>query len=181
MKTIFVFLAEGFEEIEALTPVDVLRRAGLSVQTVSIMKEQVVAGAHGIPVLADVMFGEVHVEDAEMILLPGGLPGATNLDAHEGLAKMILDFAKAEKPLAAICAAPLVFGHRGLLEGKKATCYPGFEDRLNGAQYTGAKVEVSGNVITSCGMGASIEFGLALAKYLVGEDISDDVAAKIRF
>ena len=97
MKTIFVFLADGFEEIEALTPVDVLRRAGLSVQTVSIMDKQVVAGAHGVPVLADVMFADVNPEDAEMILLPGGLPGATNLDAHEGLGQMVLDFAKKEK------------------------------------------------------------------------------------
>jgi 4-methyl-5(b-hydroxyethyl)-thiazole monophosphate biosynthesis len=127
MKTIYVFLAEGFEEIEALTPVDVLRRAGLSVKTVSVMDQYIVTGAHGVPVLADVMFDEVFAEDVEMILLPGGLPGATNLDAHEGLSGMILNFAKAEKPLAAICAAPLVFGNRGLLEGKKATCYPGFE------------------------------------------------------
>ena len=89
MKTIFVFLAEGFEEIEALTPVDVLRRAGLSVETVSVMEEKVVAGAHGVPVVADKMFAEINPEDAEMILLPGGLPGATNLDAHEGLSQMI--------------------------------------------------------------------------------------------
>ena len=102
MKTIFVFLADGFEEIEALAPVDILRRAGLSVKTVSVMDEQVVAGAHGVPVLADVMFDEINAEDAEMILLPGGLPGATNLDAHQGLSQMILDFAKEEKPLAAI-------------------------------------------------------------------------------
>ena len=141
MKTIFVFLAEGFEEIEALTPVDVLRRAGLPVQTVSVMDEQVVAGAHGVPVLADKMFAEINPEDAEMILLPGGLPGATNLDAHEGLSRMILDFAAAEKPLAAICAAPLVLGNRGLLQGKKATCYPGFETYLQGAEYTAALVE----------------------------------------
>ena len=130
MKTIFVFLADGFEEIEALTPVDVLRRAGLSVQTVSVMDEQVVTGAHGVPVVADKMFADINPEDAEMILLPGGLPGATNLDAHEGLSQMILDFAKEEKPLAAICAAPLVFGNRGLLNGKKATCYPGFGNLL---------------------------------------------------
>ena len=170
MKTIFVFLAEGFEEIEALTPVDVLRRAGLSVHTVSIMKEQVVAGAHGIPVKADVMFDEVHAEDAEMILLPGGLPGATNLDAHEGLAKMILDFAKAEKPLAAICAAPLVFGNRGLLEGKKATCYPGFETYLKGAQYTAALVEKDGNFITGKGPGAAMEFAFAIVEKYCGID-----------
>ena len=168
MKTIFVFLAEGFEEIEALTPVDVLRRAGLSVQTVSVMDEQVVAGAHGVPVLADKMFAEINPEDAEMILLPGGLPGATNLDAHEGLSRMILDFAAAEKPLAAICAAPLVLGNRGLLQGKKATCYPGFETYLQGAEYTAALVEKDGNIITGKGPGAAMEFAFAIVEKYCG-------------
>ncbi len=170
MKTIFVFLAEGFEEIEALTPVDVLRRAGLSVQTVSVMDEQVVAGAHGVPVLADEMFAEINPEDAEMILLPGGLPGATNLDAHEGLSRMILDFAAAEKPLAAICAAPLVLGNRGLLQGKKATCYPGFETYLQGAEYTAALVEKDGNIITGKGPGAAMEFAFAIVEKYCGID-----------
>jgi len=170
MKTIFVFLAEGFEEIEALTPVDVLRRAGLSVQTVSVMDEQVVAGAHGVPVLADNMFAEINPEDAEMILLPGGLPGATNLDAHEGLSRMILDFAAAEKPLAAICAAPLVLGNRGLLQGKKATCYPGFETYLQGAEYTAALVEKDGNIITGKGPGAAMEFAFAIVEKYCGID-----------
>ena len=170
MKTIFVFLAEGFEEIEALTPVDVLRRAGLPVQTVSVMDEQVVVGAHGVPVLADKMFAEINPEDAEMILLPGGLPGATNLDAHEGLSRMILDFAAAEKPLAAICAAPLVLGNRGLLQGKKATCYPGFETYLQGAEYTAALVEKDGNIITGKGPGAAMEFAFAIVEKYCGID-----------
>ena len=170
MKTIFVFLAEGFEEIEALTPVDVLRRAGLPVQTVSVMDEQIVAGAHGVPVLADKMFAEINPEDAEMILLPGGLPGATNLDAHEGLGQMIQDFAKEEKPLAAICAAPLVFGNRGLLQGKKATCYPGFETYLQGAEYTAALVEKDGNFITGKGPGAAMEFAFAIVEKYCGID-----------
>jgi len=175
MKTIFVFLAEGFEEIEALTPVDVLRRAGLSVQTVSVMDEQVVAGAHGVPVLADVMFADVNPEDAEMILLPGGLPGATNLDAHEGLSNMIMDFANAKKPLAAICAAPLVFGNRGLLEGKKATCYPGFETYLQGAEYTAALVEVDDNFITGKGPGAAMEFAFAIVEKYCGIDMVNEL------
>ena len=170
MKNIFVFLAEGFEEIEALTPVDVLRRAGLSVQTVSVMDEQIVAGAHGVPVLADKMFAEINPEDAEMILLPGGLPGATNLDAHEGLGQMIQDFAKEEKPFAAICAAPLVFGNRGLLQGKKATCYPGFETYLQGAEYTAALVEKDGNFITGKGPGAAMEFAFAIVEKYCGID-----------
>ena len=146
MKTIFVFLAEGFEEIEALTPVDVLRRAGLSVETVSVMEEQVVTGAHGVPVLADKMFADINPEDAEMIL----------------------DFAKEEKPLAAICAAPLVFGNRGLLNGKKATCYPGFETYLQGAEYTAALVEKDGNFITAKGPGAALEFAFAIVEKYCG-------------
>ena len=170
MKTIFVFLAEGFEEMEALTPVDILRRAGLSVQTVSVMDEQVVAGAHGVSVMADKMFAEINSEDAEMILLPGGLPGATNLDVHAGLSRMILDFAKEGKPLAAICAAPLVFGNRGLLQGKKATCYPGFETYLQGAEYTASLVEADGNFITGKGPGAAIEFAFAIVEKYCGID-----------
>ena len=168
MKTIFVFLAEGFEEIEALTPVDVLRRAGLAVQTVSVMDGQVVVGAHGVPVVSDLMFDEINPESAEMILLPGGLPGATNLDAHEGLSQLVLNFAAAEKPLAAICAAPLVFGNRGLLAGKKATCYPGFETYLQGAEYTAALVEKDGNFITGKGPGAALEFAFAIVEKYCG-------------
>ena len=174
MKTIFVFLADGFEEIEALTPVDVLRRAGLSVKTVSVMDEQVVSGAHGVPVMADVMFDEVNAEDAEMILLPGGLPGATNLDAHQGLSQMILDFAKEEKPLAAICAAPLVFGNRGLLEGKKATCYPGFEEYLGESYMDGLVVE-SKNIITAKGPGLSADFAFCIIEKLADSEIADQV------
>ena len=119
MKTIYVFLAEGFEEVEALTPVDVLRRAGLPVKTVSVTGVLTVNGAHGVPVVADMVFEEVKEGDAEMIVLPGGLPGATNLDAHEGLGKLIMTFAEAGRPLSAICAAPLVYGKRGLLKGRK--------------------------------------------------------------
>ena len=168
MKTIFVFLATGFEEIEALTPVDVLRRAGLNVQTVSVMNEQTVVGAHGIPVVADKMFAEINSDDAEMILLPGGLPGATNLDEHTGLSELIMKFAKEEKPLAAICAAPLVFGNRGLLDGQKATCYPGFETYLQGAYYTANLVEVDGNFITGKGPGAAMEFAFAIVEKYCG-------------
>lgn len=168
MKTIFVFLADGFEEIEAITPIDVLRRAGLNVQTVSVMEEQIVAGAHGIPVVADKMFADIHLEDAEMLLLPGGLPGATNLDAHQGLSDMIMAFASEGKALAAICAAPLVFGNRGLLQGKKATCYPGFESYLTGAEYTAALVEIDGNFITAKGPGAAMDFAFAIVEKYCG-------------
>jgi 4-methyl-5(b-hydroxyethyl)-thiazole monophosphate biosynthesis len=110
-----------------------------------------------------------------MILLPGGLPGATNLDAHEGLSQMILDFAKEEKPLAAICAAPLVFGNRGLLNGKKATCYPGFETYLQGADYTAALVEKDGNFITAKGPGAALEFAFAIVEKYCGCQMVNDL------
>lgn len=168
MKTFYVFLAEGFEEVEALTPVDVLRRAGLPVKTVSVTGVQTVSGAHGVPVQADCLFDEVKEEDTEMIVLPGGLPGATNLDAHEGLSRLIRTFAEAGRPLSAICAAPLVYGKRGLLKGKKATCYPGFENYLEGAEYTAALVEEDGNFITGKGPGAAMAFAFAIAEKYVG-------------
>lgn len=169
MKTFYLFLADGFEEIEALTPVDVLRRAGLSVKTVSIADRQAVVGAHGVPVVADVMFDEVDEQDAEMIILPGGMPGAANLDAHAGLSELIFRFAAAGKPLAAICAAPLVYGKRGLLKGKKATCYPGFENYLEGIEeYTGALVQKDGNFITAKGPGAALEFAFAIVEAFCG-------------
>ena len=175
MKTIYVFLAEGFEEVEALTPVDVLRRAGLPVKTVSITGVLTVNGAHGVPVVADMVFEEVKEEDAEMIVLPGGLPGATNLDAHAGLDKLILSFANAGKPLAAICAAPMVYGKRGLLKGKKATCYPGFDKYLEGAEYTGNMVEVVDNFILGKGPGAAPAFGFAILEKYAGAAKAQEV------
>ena len=168
MKTIFVFLADGFEEVEALAPVDVLRRAGLTVETVSVMEGPVVVGAHGVPVVADSMFGDIALKDAQMLLLPGGMPGASNLDTHEGLDSMIRAFASEGKDLAAICAAPLVFGKRGLLEGRKATCYPGFEEFLKGAEYTATLVEQDGNIITGKGPGAAMDFAFAIVEKYVG-------------
>lgn len=168
MKTVFVFLATGFEEMEALTPMDVLRRAGLNVKTVSVMDERTVTGAHGVPVVADLMFADINPEDAEMILLPGGMPGTANLDAHRGLGELVETFAAGGKPLAAICAAPLVLGNRGLLRGKKATCYPGFESYLKGAEYTAALVEVDGDFITGKGPGAALAFAFAIVEKYVG-------------
>ena len=130
MKTICIFLAEGFEEMEAMFPLDVMRRGGLNVKTVSVTGEKTVVSSHQVPIVADMLFEDLKEEDVEMVVLPGGLPGATNLDAHAGLDKLIMSFAAAGKPLAAICAAPMVYGKRGLLKGKKATCYPGFDKYL---------------------------------------------------
>ena len=126
--------------------------------------------AHGVPVIADMVFEEVKEADTEMIVLPGGLPGATNLDAHKGLSDLIMAFAEAGKPLSAICAAPLVYGKRGLLKGKKATCYPGFDKYLDGADYTAALVQNDGNFITGKGPGAAMDFSFAIAEKYVGAD-----------
>lgn len=168
MKTFCVFLADGFEEVEALTPVDVLRRAGMPVKTVSVMGILTVTGAHGVPVITDMVFEEVKEDEVEMIILPGGMPGASNLDAHKGLSQLIMAFAEAGRPLSAICAAPLVFGKRGLLKGKKATCYPGFEKYLEGADHTAALVQKDGNFLTGKGPGAAMDFAFAIVEEYCG-------------
>ena len=167
---IYIFLAEGFEEVEALAPLDILRRAGIEVETVSITDNQVVVGSHNVPVLADRMLPAVDFDDAEMIVLPGGLPGSTNLDACEDLRAGIKELYDAGKPLAAICAAPMVYGHMGLLKGLKATCYPGMESNLEGATYTGALVEKDGQFITGKGPAAAFEFGYAIAEHFLGKE-----------
>ncbi len=170
MKSICIFLAEGFEEMEAMFPLDVMRRGGLSVKTVSVTGEKAVVSSHGVPVVADMLFEELCAEEVEMIVLPGGLPGATNLDAHAGLDKLIEEFANAGKPMAAICAAPLVYGKRGLLKGLKATCYPGFDKYLEGAEYTGNMVEKSANFILGKGPGAAPEFAFAILEHFSGAE-----------
>lgn len=170
MKSICIFLADGFEEIEALLPLDVMRRGGLSVKTVSVTGTRIAMGAHQIPVEADLLFEELNAEDVEMIVLPGGMPGAANLDMHSGLDKLIRSFATEQKPMAAICAAPLVYGRRGLLKGKKATCYPGFEQYLEGAECTGAMVQVADNFILGKGPAAAAEFGFTILEKFAGAE-----------
>lgn len=163
---ITVFLANGFEEVEAITPVDIMRRAGLDVRTVSIYDSPMVTGAHKVPIQADMVFCQVDFSQVDLIVLPGGLPGSTNLDACEPLCQAIKKHAEGGKPVAAICAAPLVLGHLGLLVGRKATCYPGVEPELTGATCTGAMVEVDGNIITGKGPAAAFEFGYTLVEQL---------------
>ena len=181
MKTVFLFLADGFEEIEALATVDVLRRAGVQVTTVSINPTELVIGAHGIPVMADVLFEQAQYADADMLILPGGMPGAANLDAHEGLRRLITAHAEAGKWLAAICAAPMVYGHMGLLSGRKATCYPGFEEELKGAAATGEGVVTDGQFITSKGLGTAIDFSLELITLLVDAETADHIAKAVQY
>lgn len=170
---VYVFFATGFEDIEALAPVDIMRRAGVDVQTVSIYDERVIESAHGIGIVTDITLAEAQLDNAELLVLPGGLPGSTNLDACKTLTDALLAHYKAGKPLAAICAAPLVLGHLGILEGKRATCYPGVEGELKGATYTASIVERDGLVVTGKGPGAAMEFGYTLVDLLQGEGASD--------
>ena len=134
MNTIYLFLATGFEEVEALGIVDACRRGGLTLKTVSVTGNLLVESSHGVKIQADALFEDCSFDDADMLVLPGGMPGSTNLKEHEGLRTVILKHYEAGKPLAAICAAPMVYGSLGLLKGKKATCYPGFDKYLEGAE-----------------------------------------------
>jgi 4-methyl-5(b-hydroxyethyl)-thiazole monophosphate biosynthesis len=169
MDQIAIHLADGFEEIEAITIIDVLRRAGLNVVTVSVTGNLLVTGAHFIEVKADLLFEDFDYSLGKMIILPGGMPGAKNLNEHEGLKSQIIDYHKNNKYLAAICAAPLVFGNLGLLKGKKAVCYPGFETYLIGAEIYDTPFMADNHVITGRGVGAALGFSLEIVKILVGE------------
>lgn len=169
---IYVFLATGFEDIEAIAPVDIMRRAGLEVQTVSITGERVVTSAHGVGITSDILLSDVDFSGAEMLVLPGGLPGSTNLDACQPLTAAIKRHFEAGGAIAAICAAPLVFGHLGLLQDRRATCYPGVEGELKGATYTAAIVEQDGNIITGKGPAAAFEFGYTIVDFFLGEGAS---------
>ena len=178
MKKILVFLAEGFEEIEALTPVDVLRRAGCEVTMVSIAGKQITS-SRKITVVADKLFEEVNCAEADMLILPGGAPGSQNLDKHIGLKKALTEANQNGKLLAAICAAPMVLGHLNILQGKKATCYPGNEPDLIGAQATGSDLEIDGKIITSNGAGSSLKFSLALVEKLFNKEKAKEIAEKM--
>ena len=176
------FLADGFEEIEALTPVDVLRRAGVEVRTVSVTENRTVTGSHGIEVKADYTISEaeaLYAQGADMVILPGGMPGSKNLDENETVDKIAKKAHADGVVLAAICAAPMILGKRGMLSGKRAVCYPGFEKYLEGAVLTGGRVEEDGNVITACGMGAALEFAVVLCKRLKGEDEAERIASSV--
>ncbi len=166
MKTCFLFLAPGFEEIEALTVVDLLRRDQLPVEMVSVDGTEYVTGSHGIQVKTDRMLSDVHLHEASMLVLPGGMPGTENLYADETVKKMLLDFHAQNRPIAAICAAPSILGRLGILKGKKAVCYPGREEMLEGATVLKDEVVTDGNITTSRGMGTAIPFGLELVKIL---------------
>ena len=183
MAKVYVFLANGFEDVEALIPVDVLRRGGVEVVTVSAVDDsQIVESAHGVQMVADTMFDECDFGDADLLLLPGGMPGASNLAAHEGVCQALLDQAAAGRRIAAICAAPaVVLGGLGLLRGRRATCYPGFEQMLDGATYTADLCTVDGTITTGEGPAAAFPFAYELLGQLVNPAIAAQVAEGMRF
>lgn len=178
-----VFFAPGFEELEALAPVDVLCRAGVEVCTVGV-GGRTVAGAHGVSVECDREAGPAFLEQLdqlEMVVLPGGMPGAQNLEDSPQVAAVLGEAARRGLWIGAICAAPFVLGHRGLLRGKRVTCYPGYETELTGAVYTGAAVEEDGRLITANGPGAALPFALRLAAALRGEAVAASLAEAMQW
>jgi len=175
-----IYLAEGFEEIEALTTADILRRADIKVDLVALGGNLQVTGAHNIKVIADILIEEIILETYNIMILPGGMPGTVNLDSSNILKKQIIDFDLEEKYIAAICAAPLVIGKMGFLENREATCYPGVESQLFKAIYRDdLDVIVDGNFITSRGPGTAISFGLKLIELLKGKELSKDLALEL--
>ena len=171
---IYMFLANGFEEIEALMPLDLMRRAGLEVTTIGIGGKDI-TGSHGITVKADIADSELSDSSPECVILPGGMPGTKNLDASPVVHKALDDALENNSLICAICAAPMILGKRGILRGKKATCFPGFEEYLEGATVGGRAVR-DGQVITGIGMGAALEFGIEIVAALLGREEADKLA-----
>lgn len=178
---VYVFLAKGFEELEALAPVDILRRAGVEVKTVGVTGKRV-SGSHGISVNCDITIKEAVLQDFDGIILPGGLPGTTNLEADETVNKFI-DFAvENNKIIGAICAAPMILGHKGLLRGKNAVCYTGFEKELDGARILDRPAVRDGNIVTGWGAGGSLDFALAYLEAISdSEELSKKIARSMRY
>ncbi len=178
---VYVFLADGFEEIEALSPVDFLRRAGIEVLTVGVTGD-IILGAHDINVLPDIALKDIVLDDKlEAVILPGGMPGAENLYNSKEVNQAI-DYAIEHKKLvSAICAAPFILGRKGLLENKKATCFPGFENELKGAVVSDDGVVSDGNIITARGAGVAWEFSEAISAYLVGKEKSQKILSGLQW
>ena len=184
MSKLAVFFAEGYEEIEALTVVDICRRCGLEVDMVAVsgvsaQDGRLVKSSHNVTVQMDKTFEQVNFDEYDMLVLPGGKLGTENLEAHAGLMAQVDAFYQGGRYVAAICAAPSILGHRGILKGRKACCYPGFESQLEGADVTEGPVEISDKVVTARGMGASVDFALAIAGIFCGQDKADEMAETI--
>ena len=174
-----VFLADGFEEIEGLTVVDILRRAGVDTVMMSVTGEKMIRGSHGISVEADCLFDGSEADGADMLVLPGGMPGTLNLKTHGGLLELLKSFDSQGKYIAAICAAPSVLAEMGMLKGRKACSYPSFEDKLEGAQVVREPVATDGHITTGRGMGTAIPFALRLTALLAGKEKAEEVRASI--
>ena len=181
MAKVYEFLATGFEELEALAPVDILRRGGVEVTTVSVTGSLFVESSHGVTVKADQLFEDTDVSDADLLLLPGGMPGSKNLNAHEGVRAALMKHAAKGELIGAICAAPMVLGSLGLLQGRRATCSPGFEIYLTGAEYTGELVTEDGNIITGEGPAASMPYAYALLARFTDEQAVTTLKKKMQF
>ena len=182
MKKVYVFLADGFEDVEALIPVDVLRRGGVDVTTVSITDFPLVQSAHGVNIEADMMIEQCDFSDADLLFLPGGMPGATNLFENKDVCKAVVDHFAAGRKVAAICASPaVVLAPLGILDGKRATCYPGFEQALTESIYTADLVTVDGNVTTGEGPAAAFPFPYELLSQLVNKQTADQIAEGMRY
>lgn len=179
MSKVSVFFGTGFEEIEALSVVDILRRAGIETDMVSITGQETVTSSHGVTVSMDKNLEEVDFSSLDMIVLPGGMPGTKNLEACDLLMEQVDSFFEKGKWIAAICAAPTIFGHRGILKGKKACCFPGMQNQLEGAEVSYEKVVVDGNVITSRGMGTALEFALKLLEVLTDAQTATQMATTV--
>ena len=177
---IYMFLADGFEEVEALCPLDILRRAGLEVTTVGVGGKDSIVGAHGIVVQADIPDIMYRDSAPDMIILPGGMPGSTNLDESKTVDAALRVAAKRGAYMCAICAAPMVLGKRGYLNGKRAVCYPGFEKHLGGATVPeGETVVIDGNIITAKGMGVAFDFGLQLVRVLKDDETAENIKKSV--
>lgn len=179
MAKLGIFLAPGFEECEALLVVDLCRRAGLDITTVSIEDKCEVTSSHNVTVIADCILADVDFNSLDMIILPGGMPGTLNLEACEPLMKQLESFYEKGKCVSAICAAPSIFGHKGFLKGRKAVSFPSFESHLEGAEVSQKSVAVSDHVTTSRGLGTAIDFGLAIVERYCGSEKAEEVAQKI--
>lgn len=175
----YIFLAQGFEEIEAVTPIDILRRAAIETVTVSITETNIVTGAHNISIITDKLFHEIVVTSEDYLILPGGMPGTANLMAHEELTNLIKNQYEENGQLAAICAAPSFFGKLGFLQGKEAISYPGFEKNLIGANISTKTVVKSGNILTAKALGVAISFSLNIVENIKGKETADKIANDI--
>ncbi len=181
MSKVYAFMADGSEEVELLSVVNVLLRGGHDVKLVSVTGRKEIDSAHHIKIRADYELSEIDVSDGDVLFLPGGMPGTRNLGEDEGLCKALLKAYEDGKQLAAICAAPSIFGKLGLLEGKKATCFPGFEQELTGAEYTHQGVITDGRITTARGLGYGLDLGLELLRILAGEEKSQEIKQEIQY